>query len=90
MEPLPRKSSWPSPSRDRRKGDPRVTFLVALDRFCARTNPGLAAMALVLALALAASAMARYPEGLPLLRDAETGLGGDDDPPVTLVGLLGP
>jgi hypothetical protein len=67
----------------------RDAFLAALEGFCVRTNDGLTAMALVLALVLAISAMARYPDGVPLLRDAETGLGGDD-PAITLDGLQSP
>ena len=67
----------------------RDAFLAALEGFCVRTNDGLAAMALVLALVLAISAMARYPDGVPLLRDAETGLGGDD-PAISLDGLQSP
>jgi len=67
----------------------RDAFLAALEGFCVRTNDGLTAMALVLALVLAISAMARYPDGVPLLRDAETGLGGDD-PAISLDGLQSP
>ena len=89
MEPIPPKSSSPSQSRDRRMSEARASLVAALEGFCARTNDGLAAMALVLALVLAVSAMARYPDGFPVLRDAETGLGGED-PAVTLDGLQAP
>ena len=61
-----------------------------IESFCQRTNDGLAAMALVLALALVVSAVARNPDGPAWpTRDAETGLDGND-PAITLDGLLAP
>ena len=50
----------------------------ALDGFCARTNEGLAAFALVLALGLTVTTMVRHPETFLPQRDAETGLAAED------------
>ena|SRR5690348_11391898 len=49
-----------------------------LERFCRRTNPGLAAFALALALLLTVTAMVRHPAAFLPERDAETGLSAED------------
>jgi hypothetical protein len=54
-----------------------VAITATLNRFSARTNVGLAAVALVLALLLTVTAVVRYPTAFLPDRDAETGLSID-------------
>src|SRR5690242_21916939 len=54
-----------------------VALTATLNRFSARTNVGLAAVALVLALLLTVTAVGRYPTACLPDRDAETGLSID-------------
>jgi hypothetical protein len=58
------------------------TTMKAFDAYCARLNDGLAAVALVLALATAAAVIVRDPEIYQIGVDAETGLPADVTPVV--------